>query len=66
MCIRDRSNGIDPEFPGPLLGPYTELRTAIRQAVEDMILNDAEPADVLATAEQEITDAIVRYEEENF
>jgi len=66
ISFDQQENGIDPEFPGPLLGPYTEMRTAIRQAVEDMILNDAEPADVLATAEAEITDAIVRYEEENF
>lgn len=66
ISFDQQSNGIDPEFPGPLLGPYTEMRTAIRDAVESMILDDAEPAEVLATAEQEITDAIVRYEEENF
>lgn len=66
ISFAQQENGIDPEFPGPLLGPYTEMRTAIRQAVEDMILNDAEPADVLATAEAEVTDAIVRYDEENF
>jgi len=42
------------------------MRTAVRQAVEDMLLNDAAPEDVLATAEQEITDAIARYQEENF
>lgn len=66
ISFAQQENGIDPEFPGPLVGPYTEMRTAIRSAVEDMILNDKEPADVLATAEQEITDAIHDYEEENF
>ncbi len=66
ISFAQQENGIDPDFPGPLVGPYTEMRTAIRQAVEDMILNDKEPADVLATAEQEITDAIHDYDEENF
>jgi sn-glycerol 3-phosphate transport system substrate-binding protein len=66
ISFDQQENGIDPEFPGPLIGPYTEMRTAIRDAVEDMILNDAEPADVLAAAQQEITDAITRYDEETF
>ena len=66
ISFDQQQNGIDPEFPGPLVGPYTEMRTAVRQAVEDMLLNDAAPEDVLATAEQEITDAIARYQEENF
>ena len=43
-----------------------EMRTAVRQAVEEMLLNDAAPEDVLADAEAEITEAIERYEEENF
>ena len=46
--------GVDPDFPGPVIGPYTEMRTAVRQAVEDMLLNDAAPEDVLAEAEQEL------------
>jgi hypothetical protein len=66
ISFDQQSNGIDPEFPGPLMGPYTEMRTALRDAVEDMILAGAEPADVLATADQEITEALERYEEENF
>ena len=66
ISFDQQQNGIDPEFPGPLVGPYTEMRTAVRQAVEDMLLNDAAPEDVLATAEQEITAAIVQYQEENF
>ena len=66
ISFDQQQNGIDPEFPDPLIGPYTEMQTAVRQAVEDMLLNDAEPEDVLATAEQEISDAIVQYQEENF
>ncbi|MBL8776971.1 MAG: extracellular solute-binding protein [Acidimicrobiales bacterium] len=66
ISFEQQQNGIDPEFPGPLVGPYTEMRTAVRQAVEDMLLNDAAPEDVLADAEAEITEAIERYQEENF
>lgn len=66
ISFEQQQNGIDPEFPGPLVGPYTEMRTAVRQAVEDMLLNDAAPEDVLAQAEEEITQAIQDYQEENF
>lgn len=66
ISFEQQQNGIDPEFPGPLVGPYTEMRTAVRQAVEDMLLNDAAPEDVLARAEEEITQAIQDYQEENF
>ncbi len=66
ISFDQQQNGIDPEFPGPLVGPYTEMRTAVRQAVEDMLLNDVAPEDVLARAEEEITQAIQDYQEENF
>ena len=59
-------DGIDPDFPGPLVGPYTELRTAVRIMLEEVLLNGADPASAAADAEAEITAALERYEEENF
>lgn len=56
----------DPDFPGPLIGPYTEVRAAIETALEQLVLNDADPAEVIANADEEITDALVTYEDENF
>jgi sn-glycerol 3-phosphate transport system substrate-binding protein len=66
ISFDQQQNGIDPEFPGPLLGPYTELRDALRTAVERMILEDVDPQQALDEAEAEVNEAIARYEDENF
>ncbi len=57
---------IDPAFPGPLIGPYTEVRDAIRSSLDRLTLEGQSPADSLAEANREITDAVAEYEEENF
>ena len=58
--------GVDPAFPGPLIGPYAEFREAVRAAVEEMVFADAAPADVVAQAAEETTAAIEQYNDENF
>jgi sn-glycerol 3-phosphate transport system substrate-binding protein len=59
-------NGVDPDFPGPLLGPYDEFRRAIRSSVEEMVFRGAAPADVVRNAAEETTAALQRYQDENF
>ena len=59
-------NGVDPNFPGPLLGPYDEFRVAIRKSVEQMVFNGRPPDDVVTQAATETTDALQRYQDENF
>ncbi len=59
-------NGVDPEFPGITLGPYTEFRAAMQGALEDMYFNDGDPSSVLIDAQTEVDEAIAQYEEENF
>jgi sn-glycerol 3-phosphate transport system substrate-binding protein len=56
----------DPDFPGPLIGPYSETRAAIETALEELVLSGASPDEVIAKADEEITDALSTYEEENF
>lgn len=57
---------IDPDFPGPLIGPYTETRDAIRQSLDRMVLEGQSPADTLAEANAAITKAIEQYAQQNF
>ena len=59
-------NGVDPDFPGPLLGPYDEFRRAIRSSVEDVVFNNTPPADAVRSAADATTAALERYQEENF
>ncbi len=40
----DGLDAIDPEFPGPLVGPYLQLREALRVALE-RVLMDGRPVD---------------------
>lgn len=57
---------IDPAFPGPLIGPYDEFRDLVREAVETMVFGDSSPAEALAQAQEEIDEAITRYNDQNF
>jgi sn-glycerol 3-phosphate transport system substrate-binding protein len=56
----------DPDWPGPLIGPYTETRTAVRDALDAMLLSGTDPSSAIATADEEITTAIADYNDENF
>jgi sn-glycerol 3-phosphate transport system substrate-binding protein len=57
----DQMDDIDPDFPGPLLGPYDEARTALSDALAAMLIEGLSPADALARAQQEIDTAIEAY-----
>jgi ABC-type glycerol-3-phosphate transport system substrate-binding protein len=59
-------NGVDPNFPGPLIGPYDEFRAAIRKSVEQLAFANGDPATVVTQAATETTDALQRYQDENF
>ena len=57
---------VDPAFPGPVIGPYTDLRVIIRAALESIVLEGADPAAVAAEVQADATEALARYEEESF
>jgi sn-glycerol 3-phosphate transport system substrate-binding protein len=62
----DEINNLDPNFPGPLIGPYTDTREAIRQSLDELLLGGVSPADAVAKANDAISTALQRYEDENF
>lgn len=66
IAYEELLNGVDPNFPGPLIGPYDEFRRAIRASVEDMVFNDAPPADVVRRAAESTTEALQSYQDQNF
>jgi sn-glycerol 3-phosphate transport system substrate-binding protein len=57
---------IDPEFAGPVIGPFTEQRQIIQDSLEAMLLGGEDPAAVLAEAEQLVTEALEQYADQNF
>jgi sn-glycerol 3-phosphate transport system substrate-binding protein len=66
LAYDQQVEGIDPDFPGPLVGPYTELRTALRTSIEDMLFDGLSPEEAVAQADADLTEAIEEYREENF
>ena len=50
----------------PLIGPYDQFRVAIRNSIDAMLYRATAPADAVTEAATETTDALVRYDEENF
>jgi sn-glycerol 3-phosphate transport system substrate-binding protein len=57
---------IDPTFPGPLIGPYDEVRDILRDALTAELLEDRPPAEVIADADTAITERVRRYAEGGF
>lgn len=57
---------VDPNWPGPLIGPYTETRSAVRSALDALLFSGANPDAAITEANQAITEALEDYNEENF
>ncbi len=39
----DAFEQLDPDFPGPVIGPYKQFRHAVRGALSDILLGDGDP-----------------------
>jgi sn-glycerol 3-phosphate transport system substrate-binding protein len=59
-------NGVDPAFPGPLIGPYDAFRDSIRRSVEALIFGGQSPQAAVTGAAEQTTTALQRYAEESF
>jgi len=59
-------NGVDPNFPGPLMGPYDQFRTAIRNSIESMVFKGSSPESVITEAADETTKALEQYNSGGF
>jgi sn-glycerol 3-phosphate transport system substrate-binding protein len=57
---------IDPAFPGPLIGPYDEVRESLRDALTSQLLDGLPPDQAIDRAQREITDSIERYAQGGF
>jgi len=61
-----QQNGLDPAFPGPLIGPYDEVRTAIEKGQERLLLEGQPVDEVIASVSADIDAAVTRYNDEGF
>ena len=56
--------GIDPDFPGPLVGPYVELRESLRVALERVLIEGRSVEQGLAAADASFQSALDDYARE--
>jgi len=66
IAYEELTTGVDPAFPGPLMGPYDQFRAALRASMDDLLFNGVPPADAVSRAAAETTAALQRYAEEDF
>ncbi len=53
--------GVDPDWPGAIIGPYTETRTVIRKGLERVWLDNEAIDAVTADVDSKATDELVAY-----
>jgi sn-glycerol 3-phosphate transport system substrate-binding protein len=58
--------GIAERSPAPLIGPYTDVRSAIRRSLDELLLADIGVTEAVDGASAAIDEALRRYDEENF
>lgn len=56
----------NPDDPGPLIGPFIDMRDAIRRSLDDLLLGQASPQQAASDANAQITVTLERYAQENF
>jgi sn-glycerol 3-phosphate transport system substrate-binding protein len=57
---------IDPDFPGPLIGPYDDVRLALRDAMTSMLFEGVSSAEAIASAQRRIDEVVQAYAEGGF
>lgn len=55
---------VNPDFPGPVIGPYKEFRTAVRTAIEEGLIGDKPIDETFATANTTFQEALEAYKTE--
>jgi len=58
--------GVDPKFPGPVMGPYEQFREAMRKSLEALVFNGQAPATAVADAASQTTAALKQYNSGGF
>jgi sn-glycerol 3-phosphate transport system substrate-binding protein len=52
---------LPPGGGGPVIGGYVEFRNAMEDAIEELVLNDGDPAEVMAALQAQSDEAIAAY-----
>lgn len=59
-------DGVNPDFTGPRIGPYDKFRVAMRNGMDSLVFENADPAAAVTAANEETTAALAEYNDANF
>ena len=57
---------LDPDFTGPIIGPYDTFRDEVRDSMERVLLHGEDPAESIESANTTITELLEQYDDANF
>ena len=66
IAYDELTQGVDPTFTGPLIGPYDKFRSVLRDALASVAIQGTAPNVALDNAKSEIDAAIEQYNDTNF
>lgn len=62
--VNEQLLSIDPDFPGPAIGPYNQFRAGLHSMLDDVVLGDAEPGPAISEFSDSFQDELVNYADE--
>ena len=62
--VNEQLLSLDPDAPGPAMGPYNEFRAGMRSMLDDVVLGSAEPSAGISEVSNSLTDQLMRYADE--
>jgi sn-glycerol 3-phosphate transport system substrate-binding protein len=66
IAYKELKEGVNPDFTGPLIGPYNKFRPAIRSGLDSLVFKDEDPQKAVTKAADETTAALKEYNEAGF
>lgn len=66
IAYNELKNGVNPDFTGPLIGPYDKFRTAMRGGMDDVVFKGTDPNAAVTKAAAETTAALKEYNDAGF
>ena len=66
IAYKELIDGVNPDFTGPLIGPYDKFRPAIRTGLDSLVFKDADPQAAVSKAAKDTTAALKAYNEAGF
>lgn len=66
IAYKELREGVNPDYTGPLIGPYNKFRPAVRSGLDSLVFKGEQPQQAVTKAAQEVTAALKEYNDASF